>query len=76
MPVNANRLRGVDSRATSLPTWMSGFSSTGDIIQTSLDTQPFLEIYSKPYAAGDCVNLGANKAGGVTGIISNYIVFY
>jgi hypothetical protein len=66
-----------DSRATSLPNWMSGFSNTGDRIYTSLPTQPYLEVYSKAYYDGDCVNLGANKAPGFSGdTVSNYIVFY
>ena len=34
-----------------------------------------MQIYGKSYVAGDCVDLG-NKAGGVSGTISNYIVFY
>jgi hypothetical protein len=65
-----------DSRATSLPSWMSGFSNTGDRIYTSLDTQPYLKVYSKSYSAGACVNLGANKAAGFSGSGSNYMVFY
>jgi hypothetical protein len=66
-----------DSRATSLPVWMSGFTNTGDRIYTSLDTQPYLKVYSRSYSAGDCVNLGANKATGFSGnTVSNYIVFY
>ena len=56
---------------------MSGFSNTGDRIYTSLIPQPYLEVYSRPYYAGDCVNLGANKAPGFSGdTVSNYIVFY
>jgi hypothetical protein len=66
-----------DSRATSLPNWMSGFSNTGDRIYTSLSSQPYLEVYSKAYYDGDCVKLGANKAPGFSGdTVSNYIVFY
>ena len=56
---------------------MSGFIDTGNRIYTSLDTQPYLAIYSKSYSAGSCVNLGANKAPGFSGdTVSNYIVFY
>ena len=66
-----------DSRAASLPNWMSGFSNTGDRIYTSLSTQPYLNVYSRSYSAGDCVNLGTNKAAGFSGTtVSNYIVFY
>jgi hypothetical protein len=66
-----------DSRAISEPDWMNGFIDTGDIIETSLSTQPSLKIYSKNYNAGDCINFGANKAPGFSGgIVSNYIVFY
>jgi hypothetical protein len=66
-----------DSRATSLPSWMSGFSNTGDRIYTSLSSQPYLKVYSRSYYAGTCANLGANKATGFSGsTVSNYIVFY
>lgn len=65
-----------DSRATSQPEWMNGFIDTGDVLLTSLYSQPSLKIYSKAYEQGECVNFGANKASGFTGdIISNYIVF-
>lgn len=65
-----------DSRANSLPTWMSGFTYTGENIYTSLSTQPYLRIYSKSFVAGACVDLGANKAAGFAGsTVSNYIVF-
>ena len=66
-----------DSRAKSLPNWMSGFSDTGDVLSTSLSTQPQLKIYRRSYPAGATVNLGANKAAGFSGgTVSNYIVFY
>ena len=77
MPYDGNVYVAYDSRATSLPTWMSGFSDTGDRIYTSLGTQPYLKIFSRPYSSGDCVNLGCNKASGfVGGTVSNFLVFY
>ena len=66
-----------DSRATSLPNWMSDFSDTGNRIYTSLTSQPYLKVYQKSYAAGETVNFGGNKASGFSGgTVSNYIVFY
>ena len=66
-----------DRRGTSLPNWMSGFIDTGDTINTSLSTQQFLKVYRKNYAAGECVNFGANKAPGASGTYySNYVAFY
>ena len=66
-----------DSRAKSLPNWMSGFSATGDRIYTSLSSQPYLVVFEKWYAAGATVNLGGNKATGFSGsTVSNYLVFY
>ncbi|MCP5007514.1 MAG: hypothetical protein GY941_26795, partial [Planctomycetes bacterium] len=66
-----------DRRATSLPNWMSGFADTGDTIDTSLSSQQYLKVYSKDFLSGDCVNLGANKAAGISGgTVSSYVVFY
>ena len=66
-----------DSRATSEPDWMNGFIDTGDILKTSLSTQPCLKIYYKEYAKGACVNFGANQAPGFIGdTVSNYILMY
>ena len=77
MPYDGTVYVAYDSRAVSLPNWMNGFIDTGDIITTSLSTQPSLKIYSREYDKGDVVNLGGNKAAGfVGGTISNYIVFY
>jgi hypothetical protein len=60
-----------------LPDWMNGFIDTGDIIKTSLSTQPCLKIYRKSFAEDDCVNFGANKAPGFSGdTVSNSLVFY
>ena len=77
MPDDGSVYVAYDSRAISEPDWMNGFVDTGDIIETSLSTQPSLIIYSKDYDAGDCVNFGANKATGFSGdIVSNYLLFY
>ena len=77
MPFDGTVYVAYDSRATALPDWMNGFASTGATIETSLSTQPHLLVYGKTFAAGDCVNLGANKAAGFAGgTVSSYIVFY
>ena len=77
MPYDGTVYVAFDSRAISEPSWMNGFIDTGDVLLTSLSTQPSLKIYSKIYDEGDCVNFGANKAPGfVGGTVSNYIVFY
>jgi hypothetical protein len=65
-----------DRKATSLPNWMNGFTDTGNDIDTSLNSQGYLNIFSKSYTEGDCVNFGANKAPGFSGgAFGNYIVF-
>jgi hypothetical protein len=77
MPYDGTVYVAYDSRATSLPNWLSGFSDTGDRIYTSLSTQPYLKIYKRSYFTGDCINLGANKAPGFSGgTVSNYMVLY
>jgi hypothetical protein len=66
-----------DSRATRRPNWLNGFFDTGDVIQTSLSTQPYLKILSREYQKDAIVDLGANKAPGFSGrTVSNYVVFY
>ena len=77
MPDDGMVYLAYDSRAKSLPDWMSGFSATGERIYTSLSTQPYLVVFQKWYAAGATVNLGGNKATGFSGgTVSNYLVFY
>ena len=77
MPFDGTVYVAFDSRATSVPNWMSGFTLTGDRIYTSLSSQPYLNIYSRGYHAGECVNFGANKASGFSGnTVSNYFVYY
>ena len=77
MPFDGMVYVAYDSRATNLPNWMNDFIDTGDRIYTSLDTQPYLKVYSRSYSAGSCVNLGANKADGFAGgTVSNFIVLY
>ena len=64
------------SEALSLPSWMNGFTDTGDNITTMNLQEKTFDVYSKSFPAG-CVNLGANKASGFTGgSINNYMVFY
>jgi hypothetical protein len=76
-PHNVTVYVAFDRRATSLPTWMSGFTDTGDTIKTSLSSQGYLKVYRRAYVAGECVDLGGNHApGSSTGDRSNYIVFY
>jgi hypothetical protein len=77
MPYNGIVYVALDSRVTSLPSWMGGFSNSGDRIYTSLSSQPYLKVYKKSYSQLDCVNFGANKAPGFSGkFVSNYIVFW
>jgi hypothetical protein len=76
MPQGGEVYVAFDRRATSLPHWMAGFSDTADNIDTSSNAQEYLDVYSKSYKSGDCVNFGATKAPGYTGGASdNYIVF-
>jgi len=77
MPYSGTVYVAFDSRAASLPDWMTGFSITGDRLLTSLSTQPELTIYSKYYYAGDCITFGGPKALGFSGnISSSYVVLY
>jgi hypothetical protein len=77
MPYDGTVYVAYDSRATQIPNWLDGFVDTGEVLETSLSTQPYLKIYSRSYAQGVVVNFGANKAAGfVGGTVSNYIVFY
>ncbi len=60
----------VDSRVTgSLPSWLSGWTKTGEAITTSNDLT--MELFKKTFTAGSKVTLGTN--GGSTGCV-NYIV--
>ena len=76
MPYDGAVYVAYDARATSLPQWMNGFVDTGNTLQTSLSSQPYLKIFAHNYAQGAVINLGANKAPGFVGTGSNYIVFY
>jgi hypothetical protein len=60
-----------DSRASSLPTWMQSFTSTGSSVGT---TDVTLNLYEKDFSAGQVV-LGGNHNGGDTGANSNYFVY-
>ena len=60
----------VDSRITgSLPSWLSGWTKTGDVITTSNDLT--MELFKKTFTSGSKITLGTN--GGSTGCV-NYIV--
>jgi hypothetical protein len=76
MPSDGTVYIAYDRRATSLPNWASGFSDTLDDIDTSLSKQGWLDVYSRDYTAGSCVDLGCNKGPGYGGSGSNYLVFY
>ncbi len=77
MPYDAKVYVAFDRRATALPSWMDGFTFTGEEIYTSLASQNYLKVYSKTYYEGDCVDLGANYAPGSSKEYrSNYFVFY
>ena len=77
MPYAGTVYVAYDSRATSLPNWMNGFIDTGDVLKTSLSSQPSFKIYGRSYANGAIVNFGGNKAAGFAGgTVSNYLVFY
>ena len=77
MPAGGTVYVAIDGRASSVPDWLNGFSYTGNRIFTSLSTQPYLEVYSKTYTIGECVDLGGNFGPGSSSETrSNYIVFY
>ena len=76
IPADGTVYVGYDRRATTLPGWLSGFTDTGDIINTSLGSQGWLKVYSKQFTANECVDLGCNKGTGFSGgTVSNYVVF-
>ena len=60
---------GLDSRVTTAPAWLSGFTKCEDTVQTSNDVT--FVLYAKPVRAGDTVTLGAN---GQSAGCMNYIV--
>ncbi|HEU0021232.1 MAG TPA: Ig-like domain-containing protein, partial [Dehalococcoidia bacterium] len=59
-----------DSRATSLPAWLAGWSNTGSTLN---NTDVLLDLYAKEFAAGP-ITLGGNLAAGAAGAGSNYSV--
>jgi hypothetical protein len=61
-----------DSRATSLPNWMGGFTDTGETLGVT-DSGSSLHLYRKNYPEG-VVTLGGNRAAGASGASSNYLV--
>jgi len=57
-----------DTRATSLPVWLSSWTNTGNTITTS---DVGRKVYSKQFSAGNVV-LGGNSASGMVGASSMY----
>ncbi|XPS83403.1 uncharacterized protein Dvar_14210 [Desulfosarcina variabilis str. Montpellier] len=66
-----------DQRATKLPDWMNDFVSIGESLGTSLGTQRHLNMFTKFYLEGECIDLGGNYGPGSSKEYrSNYIVLY
>ncbi|MBI4179997.1 hypothetical protein HY522_11315 [bacterium] len=61
-----------DANATSLPSWMSAFSNTGDVVTTSNPAVPTMNVYLAVLPLGT-VRLGGNE-GSTTGAQGNYVV--
>ena len=59
-----------DSRASSLPNWLTSWTATGEILGTS-DVP--LSLYSRSFSGGS-VSLGGNLAAGASGAGSNYSI--
>jgi len=73
LTVAADLYIAYDSRATSLPNWMSEFTATGEDLEvTDFDANP-LQLYAKAFDAGHVV-LGGNMAPPAAGANTNYIV--
>lgn len=63
-----------DGAASTLPTWLRGFSATGETVGVSGAART-LRVYRRSYAAGSNVTLGGASAVGKSGTISeNYLV--
>ena len=62
-----------DSRASSIPTWLSGFTKTALAIGVSDTALDHFDVYSKSFSPGSVV-LGGNMASGAAGSGTNYIV--
>ena len=62
-----------DSRASSIPTWLSGFTKTALAISVSDTALDHFDVYSKSFSPGSVV-LGGNMASGASGASTNYIV--
>jgi len=66
-----------DSRSKSIPDWLKGWQLRSEKITTSLSTQPYMKLYRKQFAAGECVDLGGNYGPGSSKENrSNYAVVY
>ncbi len=62
-----------DHRATSRPTWMSGYSLVDEVIGVSDSSQGHAKLYRRAVPVSEIV-LGANMASGADGALSNYFV--
>jgi len=69
-----------DAAATTLPSWLSGFTDTGLTLAVSNPLAPTMKLYQKSYAVGvdtppdGTIQLGGNLSGGTVGANANYIV--
>ncbi len=62
-----------DKRATTAPTWLSGWTVTADAFAVTDGPASPMRVYAKSFPAG-AVTLGGNQAGGPTGAQSHYAV--
>ena len=60
----------LDSRVEKVPSWMGGFTKTGEVLTASNDVT--FELYAAPFAPGTQVTLGSNEQ---SYQCMNYIVF-
>jgi rhamnogalacturonan endolyase len=63
----------IDSRVAALPSWMSGYTKTGETVGiTDATDQKQFDLYSKNVSAGEKVELGTN---GQSSGVMQYVVF-
>ena len=69
-----------DAAATALPSWLSGYTDTGQTLTVSNTMAPTMRLYKKSYQVGvdtpadGTIQLGGNLASGAAGADANYIV--
>ncbi len=76
MPYAGTVYVAFDSRATSLPNWMNGFVNTGDVLRTSLSSQPSLRYIVEVIPAGRLSTLAATRRPGLLGVLSAIISYF